>query len=32
MPEVQDFNLSLKIDSLPSILHTKRIHSDGKSV
>ena len=24
--------LSLKIDSLPSYLHTKRIHSDGKSV
>ena len=24
--------LSLKIDSLPSNLHTKRIHSDGKSV
>ena len=24
--------LSLKIGSLPSILHTKRIHSDGKSV
>ena len=24
--------LSLKIDSLPSNLHTKRIHSDGKTI
>ena len=26
------YTISLKIDSLPSNLHTKRIHSDGKSV